>query len=372
MKKYLKQHFFDFILCVLLSAGLSVNVFAGFDMNERNLILYGITIGAVIILVFCTARTRAGILILFLAGNYMTAFFSFLKYPVSMAGYLIFLVSAFVLFLYRVHCISMRQFDISLKEGKSQMIQPILFSLIAVLLAGGVFCGIIKPLSPATDEAKLSEMLMSMQIMEKLGVATTRIVYSEQPVAQAAQSKAVQNVPEQKNMNQDNKEQKKQKEEGQIGSSNIMIRVMAITYKKVVNMLWIIVPILILVFIAAVGFKWFLRKKWYSDLHGKTKEDCAVELYLLFIKKMQKAGFKRPSNLTLLEYAADSKEKLERFTAYDANFFRLTEIYLAILYGYQHISDKECELFHDFYKDFYQNLRKEMGTFHYYLQFFTI
>ena len=105
---------------------------------------------------------------------------------------------------------------------------------------------------------------------------------------------------------------------------------------------------------------------------SETKEDGALDLYLYFVEKLGKAGLKRPVGSTLLEYAVDSQDALDRFSVGDAGFLRLTEIYLSILYGYRTITEEEHELFLSFYKRFHRNLRHQMGAIRYCAKYFTI
>lgn len=435
MKNYLQQHFGDFILCALISSGLSVNVFAGYEMNDiwsgnllavasftlivtgvfflahfnkrgirisvlitmatvaagitalydtgafseartidENPALFWVIVAAVSIAVFWMARKRVGIAALFLAGTFMIAAFDLLRYPVSIWGYAIFLIGTFALFIHRLYSISILRSDACKMNYKVGIMQPVLISIIAVAMACGVYYGVVRPIAPPPDQTDLVQKLMSMQVLEKLGVATKTIVYSDQPIesVQNPQNQPKENNPEQKINEEKDKEQKNSSEEGRIGEGSLLIPAMAITYKKIVNRLWIAVPSILILFIFAVIAKLILRKKWYDKLLKMTNEEGAMKLYAYFLRKMRKVGHQRPRELTLLEYALDSQEKLKQFSVYDASFLQLTQIHQKILYGYQRISDREFELFQDFYKEFYRNLRSEMGNLKYCLRFFTI
>ncbi len=178
MKRYLKRYFWEFTLCFLVSSGLSVNVFAGYEMSDPrsgnlfavtgagllamamlfsahfnkkgirisapvtvamltaeavalyytgafsgvspiddNPVLFWIIVATASIAVFWTSRSRPGLVILFLAGTFMTAAFDFLKYPVLPQGYFVMILGIAALFLYRVHDRSMSCSN----TGKSQI-----------------------------------------------------------------------------------------------------------------------------------------------------------------------------------------------------------------------------------------------------------
>ena len=446
MKRYLK-HFWDFILCFLIGCSLSVNVFAGYDMRDpwsgnlyavaaavlfatvvlffahfnrfgmrislpvtvatlitavaalyytgafsgagsadANPFLFQVIVAAVPIVVFWTARTRAGIFILFLAGTFMTAAFDFLKYPVSIQGYFVMIFGSFALFLHRAQdSLPARAADGFPRpeadrigpgpaSARISVVQPLAISLIAFLLATGIYYGAVKPLSPPTDAAELAQKLMLMKTLEDIGISSKRVIVADKPrdPVTALPDRPEELKKQQTEQDKENREQEKSGEGGRLGNGKNFMDVMAITYKKNADKIRIAAAVAALLLILAFPIKLLLRKKWYADLLKKPNEEGAVELYLCFVKKLKKAGLKRPEGLTLLEYAAASRERLDRFSVYDADFLRLTQIYLKVIYGYQKISDEEQELFHDFYKEFYKNLRAEMGNLGYCMQFFFI
>jgi len=370
--KYWGIYIWDLILCVMISTGLSFNVFAGYEMNDPwsgNLfVVAGVVIAVMVILfpayfnhktilisvlitttaliaaiaalqytgaisgqkiidenpllfwiivivtsiaVFWMTRSRAGTVILFLAGTYMIAAFDLLRYPVSILGYIVFLFGTFVLFLYRVYCISLKHSETGKIDFRAYFIQSLLVSMVVFLLAGAVYYGAVKPLSPPIDEMKLVQKLMSMQILEKVGVSTRMIVYSDQL---DNSMKNQQNEDKKENQKQKNKDKSdKDQNYGKLGKSSNLIAAMAIAYKRIHNMLWMIPAAIVLLLILAIFIKRLLRKKWYKNLQEKTNEDYTMDLYLYFVKKMRKAGFKRPDHLTLLEYASASQEIFDRF-----------------------------------------------------------
>ena len=363
MKKYFEQHFLDFILCFLISSGLSTNVFAGYDMHDpwsRNLfaasgaallvmaaffaahhsrigvrisipvttaaliaavaalyytgafsgaepidgnpILFWIIVIAVSTAVFWTARTRAGIIILFLGGTLMTAAFDLLKYPVSIRGYFVFIAGTFALFLCRVHSRSMSHSGTGNINSGAYFIQPIVISLIAILLAGGVYYGVVKPFAPPADEIELAQKLMSMQILEDAGISSKKVIIADKPEDSVKTSQNLTEVykKKQENYNEKDKEQKNRDDGGKVGNDGNLINVMAITYERNANKIWSAAAVLVLIFVSAVMIKLLLRKKWYSDLQKKTNEDGAIGLLPLLCKeitksRIQKAGGPDPA-----------------------------------------------------------------------------
>lgn len=430
MKKYIEEYSWDFVLCILISTGLALNVFAGYEMTDslsgnllavaavviavtallflaghdrRTLIISILAealalIAAVVILqqmgvlsdsetidgnpllfwiiviftslvVFWASRTRAGLIILFLAGTTMTAVFDLLQYPVCSWGYLAFIFGVLALLLYRVYCISLMNGDSEKTAFRGYFTQSVIIALVTLMLASGVYYGIIKPISPPTDKLNLTKKLMSMDILKEIGVSSTRIIYSDDN-AITSQNDNQQNTNKSEYDNRN--KQNEQKTEGKIARGKDPMTTTVVSFKRSIHIAWIAAVFIIVILVLTIIIKLLLRKKWYNDLLKESREDCAMELYSYFLNKIGKTGIRRPDGLTLLEYAEGLQNRLEKFSVGDANFLSLTQIYTKILYGCQHISEDEWEMFNDFYQPFFKNLKNEMGNFRYLWYFFSI
>lgn len=420
MKKYIREYFGDFILCILIGTGLALNVFAGYEMTDpwsshlwavagmvtavmvllfaayykrillvisfiaeaaaliaaiiilqkmgvftasktidQNPLLFWIIVISTSVLVFWAARSRAGIIILFLAGTIMTAAFDFLQFPVCQGGYLAFVFGVFVLLLYRIYCISFRHSDKVQAAFSRYFVQSLIISLAALMLAGGVYYGLVKPMSPPTDQVKLTAQLMSMDIVRKAGISSVTVIPANEMVRE------VQKENQSKNHNEPEKE-------GKIVQGQNPMTTKKVTFPLPSNFIWMAAVSVIAFLALAMVIKLLGRKRWYRDLLQQSKEDSALELYNYFLKKIRKTGCGRPDGHTLLEYAYGLQTKLEPYAVGDANFLSLTQIYTKILYGCQNISEDEWELFIDFYKELNRNLKKEMGSLKYLVHLFSI
>ena len=420
MKKYIGEYLGDFILCILIGTGLALNVFAGYEMTDpwsghlwavagmvtavmvllfaayykrillvisfiaeaaaliaaiiilqkmgvftasktidQNPLLFWIIVISTSVLVFWAARSRAGIIILFLAGTIMTAAFDFLQFPVCQGGYLAFVFGAFVLLLYRIYCISFRHSDKVQAAFSRYFVQSLIISLAALMLAGGVYYGLVKPTSPPTDQLKLTAQLMSMDIVRKAGISSVTVIPANEMVRE------VQKENQSKDHNEPEKEEK-------IVQGQNPMTTKKVTFPLPSNFIWMTAVSIIVLLILAMIIKLLGRKRWYRALLQQSKEDSALELYNYFLKKIRKTGCGRPDGHTLLEYAYGLQTKLEPYAVGDANFLSLTQIYTKILYGCQNISEDEWELFIDFYKELNRNLKKEMGSLKYLVHLFSI
>lgn len=431
MKNYLKVHSGDFLLCIFISMGISVNVFAGYEMNDPwsgNLLVVGAVTALMMLFLFFTSYKRAGLIVsiavtgisligavialgytgafessnaidkspllfwmiviatssivfwatrskistigLILGTTWMIAAFNLLQYPVSKWGYFLFLFCICILLMHQTYLVSFLKSGTSNGNTSAYFVQIVALSLGVFLLASSTYYFVIQPLSPPTDEMQLSKKLMSMELFEKYGISSKVIVPANQE--KIDKQEIEKEKKEQKEKNKNKKRQMNQdKKENNLGK-NHLFNVVAVTYQKAVHYGWILIVVILLLLVLTVPAKQFLRKKWYRKLVDKKMEDAAMDFYLYFTKRLDRAGLKRPENLTPLEFAKEIQEKVQGFSVYDANFLKLTEIYIRIIYGYQKISEQEYDLFQDFYKEFHRNLRREMGTLKYCLNFFRI
>lgn len=318
--------------------------------------------------VFWSAGSLLGILLLFLAGSLTTVFFAFLQYPVSDGNCMIFVFSMTALLLFRPGChfSSSQRYD---RRTRLQFIaQPLLFALLVFIFSGAVYFGLVKPYAPQPDNTQLAQRLMSMELMADLGISSKKVVITENP-------KELQNQEKPKDDRRDTSTQDNKAKTGQTarqGAGDNVLELMAVTYEKNTSRIWITLMMFTLIVLLTIAAKLQLRRRWYHAVLKLSDEAGAEELYRFFVKKLKKAGFVIPEDLTLLEYAEMEHEFLARFAVYDSSFLRLTEIYQRMIYGYRRISYSEYELFHDFYLGFYKNLRAAMGVRRYYCRFFSL
>lgn len=342
---------FSVTALLLIGDVVALQVTGAFSKPEpvdSNPILFWVIVVTVSIAVFWTTRTRAGIIILFLTFTYMSVTFDFLLYPVSMEGYGIALLGMAIMYAYRG------------QRGKTSanLLRGTAIALVASLMASGAYFGIIAPLVDPEKDMRLAEKLMTMEILREAGISSETIIVQE---------------PEEPELpTEEPEEEKEEMTGGTAGKNGSLIQVMAITYRNNVGLFWLVAASPALLLMLAVALKQLLRKRWYRAQLRKTNEEGVATLYINLLRKLKKAGFQRPKRQTLLEFARASQDNLEGFTVYDVNFLRLTQVYLKMAYGYQRVSEEELELFEDFYKPFYKNLRKEMGTLKYCLYFFVL
>lgn len=445
MKRYLSNRVWDWILCACMATGLVFHVYSGFVLDDplssnalyvalfmavamgvmllasysKKTVIAGIVIGAALllaalaygrahgvlrsgssgsffialsvtvliaVLVWLACRTRAGTMVLLLAGNVIIAGSYLLQFPIKRWCFLLFLFSSIMMYWYRYYMLSMHQVKSGNVRIPRYMLQTFLVCLVAFALAGGTYYGVIRPLAPPTQKLKLYEVLKQMKIMSVTGVYTvTKIQDEDKRSSQTPETKTL-------NGNKDNNAEKEKKSgsgtngNGSGGNETIkggdkadqkpQVTMKQAAQKVYYNIHWWYIPwvwiLLAAVIIAAFLFRYMLIRRWEKSIQSASFENQVINYYLFFIKGIQIAGYGRPESYTLPQYAVSMEHTLEEFADKEATFPFLTDIYIRTLYGKETVSEEEAALFERFYRKFRKALRKEMGVLKYLINLFRL
>lgn len=341
---------------------LSVNYLGIMDQNPN---LFPAVTMLSAILVFWTVRTRVGICLLFLGGSFLSAFFDVLGYPISARELILFLSGCLALWFLRITQETTQQDTLPWNS----MLQIVVTAAVIICLAAGLFFGAVRPLSPSNAKDELSGRLMNLPLMEQLGIVSTKTIYTDSPIPPEIKKEQQQ---EEKKKPDEEKKASDRKEMGRIGNDLNLAAAAAVTFKAAAKAVWVVVPALIFLMAAAVPVRRILRRRWYQKVLTGSREQGVELLYAYFLKRLGRVGLKRPQDMTLSEFAEDAREALKDFAVYDADFMRLTHIYQGVIYGGQRVSEKEFELFQDFYMVFLKNLRGKIGCMKYLFAYFVL
>lgn len=443
MRQYLKSIFWDWLLCVGTSFGLVVHVYSGFvleDQYSQNMVavlvfvaavtfvlelfsynkasvIAGVVAGAALLvlflvyvnatnpfadetansvgifivvtvmtalLCFLAARTRAGIIALFLAGNLVIAGSAFLQFPVRPWSLLVFLFSIAFLFFWRVWRITLMHVFTGKIRTKRFLVQMFCVCGVCFLLAAAVFGGVIRPLSPPTRELKLITKLEQMDLLRVLGVSSVKKLLDPSlrssllPEEILYADNAGEEENEEYDKEQEKEEEEKQQEEEDSAGANDEVdadnvqEAFAVWYDMYqVKILWSVIIIA-----AAVAAAFLLRMQWHRSwrrkLDGMDRESAIVNFYQFFYRRLQRCGFKRAPTHTLYEYAKAMEHEMQVLAVGDVTFCALTEVYVRVWYGRGSADEEDMEMFSKFYGSFFKNLRREIGGFRYLLKIFRI
>ena len=422
MRQYVRLHAWDFILTVLIAIGMHLNTFSAFMIresymtnyllvtvvttlvmavmfvigyNKRNTIIGGagwavFLIGWIIYLrandlinleegadetipafwsivifgsalIYLLTRSRK---ILFGAapvGLLFCAAFKFLEYPVSVLGLFILVIAVILEILYLVYKASLLSAD----YGK----QSIAIVTVVVMLSSGVFYGIVKPLDPPTRDLKLITKLLSFDILELLGVASTQEVKDPN---QGDEDQDEEEPPEEKEEEKDDEENEQDEDENK-QESDEKISAQTMSYNEKDYTVYWVTALIILLLAAPFVIKYVLRTRRRRRLNGLDANNQAAFVYDFFLDRLKKLGVGKADSQTILEYAEQQEAVLENFTAEDGTTFEeMTELYNYHLYSKLPVRPEDAKKFMAMYDSFYKNAKAFTGTWRYIRKFWVL
>ena len=430
MRQYVRLHAWDFILTVLIAIGMHLNTFSAFMIresymtnyllvtvvttlvmavmfvigyNKRNTIIGGagwavFLIGWIIYLrandlinleegadetipafwsivifgsalIYLLTRSRK---ILFGAapiGLLFCAAFKFLEYPVSVPGLFILIIAIILEILYLVYKDSLLSADYGNYTIRHFLEQSIAIVTVVVMLSSGVFYGIVKPLDPPTRDLKLITKLLSFDILELLGVASTQEVKDPN---QGDEDQDEEEPPEEKEEEKDDEENEQDEDENK-QESDEKISAQTMSYNEKDYTVYWVTALIILLLATPFVIKYVLRTRRRRRLNGLDANNQAAFVYDFFLDRLKKLGVGKADSQTILEYAEQQEAVLENFTAEDGTTFEeMTELYNYHLYSKLPVRPEDAKKFMAMYDSFYKNAKAFTGTWRYIRKFWVL
>ncbi len=430
MRQYVRLHAWDFILTVLIAIGMHLNTFSAFMIresymtnyllvtvvttlvmavmfvigyNKRNTIIGGagwavFLIGWIIYLrandlinleegadetipafwsivifgsalIYLLTRSRK---ILFGAapvGLLFCAAFKFLEYPVSVPGLFILVIAVILEILYLVYKDSLLSADYGNYTIRHFLEQSIAIVTVVVMLSSGVFYGIVKPLDPPTRDLKLITKLLSFDILELLGVASTQEVKDPN---QGDEDQDEEEPPEEKEEEKDDEENEQDEDENK-QESDEKISAQTMSYNEKDYTVYWVTALIILLLATPFVIKYVLRTRRRRRLNGLDANNQAAFVYDFFLDRLKKLGVGKADSQTILEYAEQQEAVLENFTAEDGTTFEeMTELYNYHLYSKLPVRPEDAKKFMAMYDSFYKNAKAFTGTWRYIRKFWVL
>ena len=430
MRQYVRLHAWDFILTVLIAIGMHLNTFSAFMIresymtnyllvtvvttlvmavmfvigyNKRNTIIGGagwavFLIGWIIYLrandlinleegadetipafwsivifgsalIYLLTRSRK---ILFGAapvGLLFCAAFKFLEYPVSVPGLFILVIAVILEILYLVYKDSLLSADYGNYTIRHFLEQSIAIVTVVVMLSSGVFYGIVKPLDPPTRYLKLITKLLSFDILELLGVASTQEVKDPN---QGDEDQDEEEPPEEKEEEKDDEENEQDEDENK-QESDEKISAQTMSYNEKDYTVYWVTALIILLLAAPFVIKYVLRTRRRRRLNGLDANNQAAFVYDFFLDRLKKLGVGKADSQTILEYAEQQEAVLENFTAEDGTTFEeMTELYNYHLYSKLPVRPEDAKKYMAMYDSFYKNAKAFTGTWRYIRKFWVL
>mgnify|MGYP002621672245 CR=1 FL=1 len=351
-------------LVVILFAA-SANGVSLFTDNAENAYLKFVLLIAASFGVVILSRFQLGSILLFPCGIFLIALIEFMYSNKMVLPLLLFLCAAGMMIMYRNYITNiLHSATVKIAPGRS-----VLMSLIMVLLvtsiAGGVFFAVVKPLNPPSRDVELLTKYMSLDVLEKLGVADVRTIHD---LEENANNNQTEEMTVEKQSDQDDQ---KDKEKGKSKSKSQLEREEWIKYHR--DLLITGIPVLLAAIIAAVILLrlWF-RKRKYQKMKEMDLSHRIPAFYQYFLNCFRHVGINRRPDETPYEFAARAGNQTRDFDVGGVGIEALTETYVAIRYGLREITNEELDGYDVYYNHIFKSCRKRLGLIKYIICFFAI
>lgn len=345
--------------------------------------LYPLVAFAISALVFLFSRSKSRAGALFLFGSIELAGAAFLQYSQNIAAFLIFLWAAGTLFFYRVYRSQLLKLDSVRPALTSFFLTASIISVLIIAVGAGLHHFVIRPLDPPTRELKLITRLISLEVIQKIGVSSEIYLIDNERISDKTEkSDRISSLKGEKDddsvaPNSPDEDVSAGQQEGGMaerifGSGKDVESAFAISYQQ--KNYFIIYGAIgfVLIIVCAICLKRHSRKKWYRKLLQKDRKQQILELYHFFLKKLQHIGFPSADTCTPKEYANRIKAQFIRFAGKDCDFGIISDAFSRSFYGDLHPEENEYQLYLRLYNEFYKNCRKQLGNVRYVFKFYTL
>lgn len=376
--------FFAAMVLLLIVIQSNASMRQVFSDQETNPYLYFIILCLVSITGYLLSRTKLGNGIFFVAGMFIAALIQFLYESGHIWATLLFIISCGAMQIFKTYKNNaLTTQTVKVDFARTFVISLILMALI-VCISAGMFYGIVKPLDPPARELKLITKYMSLEVLEKIGIASEVILTDPNRLTQDTDDTTQtsrKEGDEQKdapNESQDGKQEDQEKQQQQDNQANQLdpdqnSKVFyAIKYaaKNVSPLWWMLLPLLLL--LAAVLLKLWMRKHWLKKIKDRPPKEQINAFYHFYLKKFRQMGIKKLGEETPLEFAQRAKANLKKFVVGSTEFQDLTAVFLKCGYGNMEPTKTEYQRYLTFYQGFYPCCRRHLGKFKYILNFFRL
>lgn len=370
-----------FAAMIIVSAAGGNNVFADDEGNPFLRFLLLILTGVVL---FAASRFRIGTVLLIPAGTIVLCMIEFMYDSWHIICLLLFLIAGVMMVIYRNYIFNVLHSRTLKTAQTSAVAYALVLCLLVTGIGGGIFYGIIGPMHPPAKELKIITKYLSLEVLEKIGVAdietindpdmtTDQLDENRDTTQQDTEDKDEnlnQDVSQAENENADDGTSQDQMDKRRSGPFQ------AIRYDWGIP-LWVLAVILAILLIAAViGFRIWLRRRWFSKVRSKTPEEQVREMYQFFLRKFRQMKIRPVKGETPSEFAGRNALRMQPFRTAagleSADFMSLTEILVRTEYGGYRPGPADLKQFESFYRSFYRNCRQYLGKVQYMIKFFIL
>ena len=355
------------VLIIVIAAANGASLFVD---QEGNVYLRWFLMLLTALGVTLLSRFRAGAIVLFATGTFLIALIQFMYENNLVFCLLLFLCAAGMMIMYRTYINNvLHSPTVQTAPGRALLASFVLCLLVGAI-GTGIFYGIVRPLNPPSQDVKILTKYLSLEVMEKMGIANVRTIHDMQKEA-SNQTKEKTTVDKASDLKDDSQEEAQDGQDQNAEANRRQEQEEWIKYSREV-LPWLI-PLLIAAVIAAVIIiKILLRKKQYNAFMALEKGTRIPAMYKYFLRSLTFADVKKSPEETPFEFAKRAEPYLRDFAVDGVGISELTESFVTAKYGVRELSEKDEKNYETFYRALHVNLRKRMGNFRYVLRFLWI
>ena len=364
------------VLCVCAAAFFGILVGAG-TLKPDAYALYLLLTLLASALVFLLSRKRAGAVVLSVTGVLVIGAVTFLQYGSFDYCLLLFLFSSGCLVLFRNHRLRVMSGSNGKRRQSGFAAITGCICIAAVLLSMCTYFVVIRPVSPPTRELKLVTRLMTLPILEQLGLSSHIFLLDPDRAAAPDDEDSMLSDEEAPSGNEDADrtpppEEAQEREENVFLSQGVAESFASAVRYFIGDYRWLAFPIAFVLIIAAfVLLKKLHRRQRLKFFSNSGKKGQVTGIYNYLMEKLPLAGLPPVGCDTAFEYCARVEPRMDRIFQ-SGLFTKLTEIFCRTLYGKYEPSDDEYAMFVRCYNDFPADCRRNVGLWRFVIRFFKL
>ena len=330
--------------------------------------------------VFLLSRKKVGCIVLIVCGVALCAAVEYLYWYGHVASFLLFLVAAATLYVYRGYQASLLASESVRLAFGSITLCALALAGVAVLAGVGLFAGVIAPLGPGNITVKLVTEHYRADELEVRGIGSNDDTLDEDEQTDESNDEVVESSEpdeaaplEDEGAGENPFDMLSAADDdsllGRIGSGLASFSLLVPEWGP-----WALLAVLAALVAASIFLKKLLRRRRFERAWGKGGGEAMRELYLFFLDRFRRFKIPQPGTLTLTEYAAGFSETFRAFEqgAAAPEFARLTDVYVGHVYGDAPVSEADLALFKDYYERFYKRACGYVGRLRYCRMFFRV
>ena len=366
-----------FAALIVFSAASEGNAFAD---KEENPCLRFVLLALTGIAIFGASRFRIGSVLLLPAGAVCLCMREFLYETGHYFCLLLFLVTASGMIVYRNYIRNVLHSRTLKTAQTSAVIYSLVICLLAAALGCGIWYGIVRPMDPPKKELKLITKYLSLEVLEKIGVADIEQI--EDPNLTTDQMDDTQDTTRQEsdekdeNLNDSSTAADKNDDSEGASPDSLDKRLngpfRAIRYDWGIPLWVLLILLAAVVVVLAVLTKKYLRKRWFRKLQEKAPGEQVREMYAFCLSRFRHLKVRPSIGETPYDLVARTKDQLALFRREGAGFSEITDALVRVEYGGHTPTAEDMKMLETFYGYFYRGMREYLGRVQYIIRFFIL